>query len=324
MLRKLFYRDRTLLGCLADCVRDTLKELYNAVYQDKRYMPGIILSTQTFGNLLVWHPHIHCLVSDGVFDEECNFHPIPVIDKNKAKIIFREKIFAELKANNRISDSLIKSMRNWSHSGFSVDNSVKIEEDNFDAMARLAQYIVHTSFSQEKIKFIEDTGSIIYKSNMHLGKKRNFEVLDAIEFLHRVCLHIPAPYESLIRYYGFYSNAARGKRKRLGLETVSTDNIDIEIDFVDDSPSKRACRKSWAQLIYKIYEVDPLICPKCGSRMKFIAFVQDYVEIKKILKHLGLWPVEYPVIKEGDRASPINLPFNLDLLSKRLNSKHIN
>ena len=73
---------------------------------------------------------------------------------------------------------------------------------------------------------------------------------------------IRAPYESLIRYYGFYSNAARGKRKRLGLETVSKDSIDIEIDFVDDSPSKRSCRKSWAQLIYKIYEVDPLLCPK--------------------------------------------------------------
>ena len=93
-------------------------------------------------------------------------------------------------------------MRNWSHSGFSVDNSVKIEEDNLNAMARLAQYVVHSSFSQEKIKFIEDTGSVIYKSDMHLGKKRNFEVLDAIEFLHRVCLQFPAPYESLIRYWG--------------------------------------------------------------------------------------------------------------------------
>jgi len=215
-------------------------------------------------------------------------------------------------------------MRNWSHSGFSVDNSVQIEENNIDAMSRLAQYIVHLSFSQEKIKFIEDTGSIIYKSDMHMGKKRNFEVLDAIEFLHRVCLHIPAPYESLIRYYGFYSNAARGKRKRFGLETVSKDSIDIEIDFVDDSPSKKACRKSWAQLIYQIYEVDPLLCPKCGSRMKFIAFVQDYVEIKKILKHLNHWPVEYPINKEGDRASPINLPLNLDLLSRQVNSKHIN
>ena len=74
-------------------------------------MPGIILSTQTFGNLLVWHPHIHCLVTDGVFDKDTKFHPIPTIDKNKALFIFREKIFAMLKDNSRISDKLIKTMR---------------------------------------------------------------------------------------------------------------------------------------------------------------------------------------------------------------------
>ncbi len=44
----------------------------------------------------------------------------------------------------------------------------------------------------------------MYKSKMHLGKKRNFEALDAIEFIHRICLHIPDHYESLIRYYGFF------------------------------------------------------------------------------------------------------------------------
>lgn len=56
------------------------------------------------------------------------------------------------------------------------------------------------------------------KSELHQGKKRNFEIMDAIEFLHRVCLHIPEHYEALIRYYGYYANIARGKRKKLGLE----------------------------------------------------------------------------------------------------------
>jgi hypothetical protein len=36
-------------------------------------------------------------------------------------------------------------------------------------------------------------------------------------------------------------------------------------------------------------------------------------EIKKILKCPGLWPVKYSKIKEGDRASPINYPLNLEL-----------
>jgi len=36
----------------------------------------------------------------------------------------------------------------------------------------------------------------------------------------------------------------------------------------------------------KIYEINPYLCPKCGSEMRVIAVIQDTAEIKKILKHL--------------------------------------
>ena len=42
-------------------------------------------------------------------------------------------------------------------------------------------------------------------------------------------------------------------------------------------------------MIQKVYEVDPLICPKCRGEMRIIAFIEDEAVIKKILKHLGLW-----------------------------------
>jgi hypothetical protein len=71
-------------------------------------------------------------------------------------------------------------------------------------------------------------------------------------------------------------------------------------------------------LIYKIYEVDPLQCPKCGSEMKIIAFIQDREEIIKILKHMGLWPVQYP------KPPPKTSPIYRDLLSKQAASKHLN
>jgi len=160
-----------------------------------------------------------------------------------------------MKENNRISDGLVENMRNWHHSGFSVHNEVVIQKEDREALVRLAQYVVHASFSSEKIRYVEKTDCVMYKSKLHQGKKRNFEVLDAIEFLHRVCLHIPGHYEALIRYYGHYANAARGKRKKLGLEDQ------LQIKIIDDAPNKRVCRKSWAQLVYQVYEVDPLKCP---------------------------------------------------------------
>jgi hypothetical protein len=40
-------------------------------------------------------------------------------------------------------------------------------------------------------------------------------------------------------------------------------------------------------LIQKVYEVDPLICPKCQGEMRVISVIEDQAIIKKILQHLG-------------------------------------
>ena len=42
-----------------------------------------------------------------------------------------------------------------------------------------------------------------------------------------------------------------------------------------------------AQLIRRIYEVDPLTCTECGGRMRIIAFLLDPPVIRKILDHLA-------------------------------------
>jgi len=50
--------------------------------------------------------------------------------------------------------------------------------------------------------------------------------------------------------------------------------------------------KNQAKLIEKIYEVDPLACPKCQGPMRVISFIEDQHVIEKILTHLCLWEVE--------------------------------
>jgi hypothetical protein len=41
-------------------------------------------------------------------------------------------------------------------------------------------------------------------------------------------------------------------------------------------------------MIWKVYEVDPLICPQCGGRMKVIAFLTEYAVVDRIICHLEL------------------------------------
>ncbi len=38
----------------------------------------------------------------------------------------------------------------------------------------------------------------------------------------------------------------------------------------------------------KVYEVDPLTCPKCGGRMKVVAFITEPAVVDRIIDHLKL------------------------------------
>ena len=75
-------------------------------------------------------------------------------------------------------------------------------------------------------------------------------------------------------------------------------NIEATADAEEeDTPSRKTCRSRWASLIKKVYEVDPLKCPKCSGRMRIISFIEkkDQMDvIEKILRHCKLWvePVE--------------------------------
>ena len=103
----------------------------------------------------------------------------------------------------------------------------------------------------------------------------------------------------MVRYYGYYSNAARGKRKKAA--------DDDQIPYIlEPELTDKTFRKNWARLIQKIYEVDPLSCPKCASEMRVIGFIHDEDVIRKILKHLNLWDVKRKMSPRA-HAPPIDI-----------------
>jgi len=68
-----------------------------------------------------------------------------------------------------------------------------------------------------------------------------------------------AGHHYLLRYYGYYSNVKRGTRKN--------NNQDEWMPCIlEANESSKEYRKNWARLIQKIYEVDPLTCPKCQKK----------------------------------------------------------
>jgi hypothetical protein len=87
--------------------------------------------------------------------------------------------------------------------------------------------------------------------------------------------------------YGYYSNASRGQRKKAGIDGIIPCLLQPETTDIQ-------FRKTWSRMIQKIYEVDPLTCPKCQGKMRVVAFIEDPDAVKKILKHLDLWNFKKP------------------------------
>ncbi len=53
---------------------------------------------------------------------------------------------------------------------------------------------------------------------------------------------------------------------------------------VEPRPSKS--RASWARLIRRIYEVDPLLCPRCEGPPELLAVLVDPKVVDAVLRHL--------------------------------------
>jgi len=154
------------------------------------------------------------------------------------------------------------------------------------------RYIMRPPISLERMAW-DGAGRVRYRrkrghENVELNR-REAEAFDPAEFLAHVIMHIPDPRRHLVRYYGWCSNVSRGKRRKAGSEHESTGGADTGASSRtarDETRDARAHRRSWAQLIKRIYEVDPLVCPSCGAEMKVIAFITERDVVDAIQRHL--------------------------------------
>ncbi len=170
-------------------------------------------------------------------------------------------------------------------------------------MERLARYIMRPPISLERIRWCGD-GEVLYQpKGGHDGRARQpgdpAEVFDPAEFLARVIMHVPEPRRHLVRYYGAYSNVSRGKRRRqdeaaTGAAARDAEHAPSRRADRDHSPDARALRRSWAQLLKRVYQIDPLVCPSCGAEMKIIAFIIDHDVVDAILRHLAKAEAQSP------------------------------
>jgi uncharacterized membrane protein len=212
---------------------------------DERELAAIF-TVQTAGEALNYHPHLHGLLADGYWRDGV-FTRFAEVDLNAIEQAFAERVLAQLHKQELISDDDVAQILSQEHTGFGVwmgDPFHDKESEQF-----VARYIERAPLSLEKLSIQDDIVTYTTKD----GAAHEF---DALEFLAALSVHIPKTYESITRYYGRYSCRRRGERAKLSPPPEE----ETESHYRREFP-----KSGWAACIKRIYEIDPLECPKCKA-----------------------------------------------------------
>ena len=285
VLRGIFRKRKKLLTHLFHTAIDTLRDYFRIRLSLPDGKLGAIAALHTFGDYLIFHPHVHVLAADGLFASDGTFHCMPNECLNEATELFRNRFLQCLHKAKLISNKRIANLLSWKHSGFSIHSGGVKPIAQFDRKGRqrLAEYLMRHPFSLQKTTWNSATKTVIYRSKRHYNTKRNFEIFTAPDFIAAALLHLPPKGFQTIRYYGVYSNKTRGQRKgrtneislvkslHEGKDHGLTHNSEVQqVLFIQPPPiaSAGSMRPLWRDLIQEIWGADSLICPCCKCVMK--------------------------------------------------------
>ncbi len=218
---------------------------------------------------------MHILSTEGCLadDAKNHYYVAGFMDYDVMRKAWRDRILSVLVDRGAIDHNWAVRLRKRYPKGFMLNGFIQDHRGDRNLMKRLASYIAKMPISEKRILSFDEKrdkvlisykGPVKNKSKLpghRAAVKNQLELLDPLEFIARVVQHIPDPGQQMTRYFGIYSNAARGKRKKM--KQLGAPDI-VEADFEERS----AYRRTWRRLIWKIFGADPLLCPRCGMKMR--------------------------------------------------------
>ncbi len=123
--------------------------------------------------------------------------------------------------------------------------------ENREGAVRLGRTMIRCPIVLEQLSWQEETGDVAYtgrpwrRAGPHDGVAR----WDVLTLIAHVVDHIPEPAQQMVRYWGSYANAARGKRRKAAMAQGATR---APRQQAADDEFTRSARLSWARLIRRV------------------------------------------------------------------------
>jgi hypothetical protein len=212
-LRIFFRYDRKLLGELAGCAWRALKLYIDSYFDGADATPGAAGFVQTRGRTAQLPSACPRAGNRRRLHAGRRLAPLAWFHSQHVERLFRAEVLRMLLGKELISEAVVDNLLPWRHSGFSAHGAVRVEDRK--GAVRLGRYMIRCPIALKRLSWDKQTAEVLYRGRpgRRGGPERSSACWDVLEFLARVVDHIPEPSQQTVRYWGFYANAARGKRR---------------------------------------------------------------------------------------------------------------
>ncbi len=200
-----------------------------------------------------------------------------------------------------ISSELIKAdvFEEGTVLGFNLHVSPAIKAHDRQGLERILGYMGRPPLSSRRLQLAPDGKNLILQLKTPWRDGTSSILLSPFELLERLVALIPAPGKNQIRYHGF-----------LGPNAELRGDLLPKIERNGDNLKTKICRPKFADLMWRVFDIDILNCPRCFSRMQLISFIKEARVITSILKSLKMTTAppeifkvdEYCVLRERGRS----------------------
>lgn len=237
-------------------------ETVKALAADKKHLgalPGMTAVLHTWGKTLVFHPHIHMIVTGG----------------GDSDMGWREggkKFFLPVRAMSRKFRGLFVSLLRKAYKM----GGIAFGEDEFDTLLDtvmgkewvvyckkpfkgsegvyryLGSYTHRTAITNSRlVEVTAERTTFTYKDYKDKGAQK-LMTLENKEFIRRFLLHVPPCGFTRIRHYGIYASA--NKKTKLSRCMVMT-----------KTKSRVPRKETLEETVLRLYKVNLSVCPECGG-----------------------------------------------------------
>src|SRR5207247_7764244 len=176
----------------------------------------------------------------------------------------------------------MENLLSWVHPGFSVFAGEPLSPEDAGQLERVARYVTRPPLAADSIRRTNN-GMLEITTAPDPRTGATVRLFDPLDWIHAITAHIPDRGRHCVRYYGAFANRARAPKASSEQQTPPATGPGASAHAASELVQRR--RASWARLIQKIFEVDPLLCV-CGAEMKIVSIITDPRVIDRILRHL--------------------------------------